>query len=108
MRLTYKTHILCIGLFVMFYESLSFSHGVTPMDPTEPTYVGTTIFQDRKSYELWVSTNKKANIETKRVPETVYYEGTLVISSGTWLVYIFMCPLVCSTLKPILFSFYFE
>jgi hypothetical protein len=57
-------------------------HGVAPMDATEPTYVATTIFQDRSSYEKWQSTTTKPDMALQRSPETVYYEGTLVISSG--------------------------
>ena len=53
------------------------------MDATEPTYVATTIFQDRKSYEQWSSSRSDNNMTLQRKPETVYYEGTLVISSGT-------------------------
>lgn len=65
-------------------ETLKNSHGVTPMDATEPTYVATTIFQDRKSYEQWSLLRNNENVmPLQRKPETVYYEGTLVISSGT-------------------------
>lgn len=63
------------------------SHGVAPVDPTEPSFVATKIFKDRASFESWV---KKAaagpsfsETTQKRPPEAVYYEGTLVISSGT-------------------------
>jgi hypothetical protein len=59
-----------------------FRHGVTPMDSSEPTYVGATIFRDRKSFDSWTASSARANIVTRRVPETVYYEGTLVIRSG--------------------------
>jgi hypothetical protein len=52
------------------------------MDATEPTYVATSIFQDRNSYEKWQTTITKPNMTLPRTPETVYYEGTLVISSG--------------------------
>lgn len=58
-------------------------HGVAPMDATEPTYVATTIFQDRKSYEQWsLSRSTINNLKLQRKPETVFYEGTLVISSA--------------------------
>ena len=55
------------------------------MDATEPTYVATTIFQDRTSYEQWSSLRNSNNnkMTLQRNPETVFYEGTLVISSGT-------------------------
>lgn len=63
--------------------SLKHRHGVAPMDATEPTYVATTIFQNRKSYEQWSSSRSNDNMmRLQRKPETVYYEGTLVISSG--------------------------
>jgi heme-degrading monooxygenase HmoA len=52
------------------------------MDSGEPTYVRTTIFKDRKSFEEWVASHPRATIATQRAPEIVYYEGTLVISSG--------------------------
>ena len=62
---------------------LKHRHGVAPMDATEPTYVATTIFQSRKSYEQWSSSRNNNNMtQLQRKPETVFYEGTLVISSG--------------------------
>jgi hypothetical protein len=58
------------------------------MDATEPTYVATTIFQDRQSYEQWAATTttNPSKMSLQRTPEKVYYEGTLVISSGTYYI----------------------
>jgi hypothetical protein len=55
------------------------------MDATEPSYVATTIFKDRASFNAWMVDRKGTPLANlKRTPETVFYEGTLVISSGTF------------------------
>lgn len=80
-------------------------HGTVEMDNSEPTYVSTTIWKDRASFEAWKNgsafqkahgqgSNKK-NDENKddaapssppqplwsRPPQPIFYEGVLVISS---------------------------
>ena len=75
-------------------------HGTVEMDSSEPTYVSTTIWKDRASFEAWKtgSAFKEAHgqgakqSETtpqepppqplwSRPPQPVFYEGVLVISS---------------------------
>lgn len=62
------------------------SHGVGQVESSEPSYVTTTIFKDRASFENWAKTaNTDINAEQSRSPEKVYYEGTLVINSGKYM-----------------------
>lgn len=81
-------------------------HGVVPMDEaTEPTYMSTTIWKDRASFNNWRDGNafKKAHGEAKppseqgsekagppkplwsKPPSPIFYEGTLVISKSEGL-----------------------
>jgi heme-degrading monooxygenase HmoA len=60
-------------------------HGMGEVDPSEPTYVATYVFQDRPSFESWAASVKNmedANSCWTKAPEKSYYEGTLVISSS--------------------------
>lgn len=59
-------------------------HGVSPMDSTEPTYVAVKIFENKSKYEE----NQKdtvagttAGIGQLKAPDTVFYEGTLMLAS---------------------------
>ena len=63
------------------------------MDSSEPTYIGITIHHDRAAYENvkgTISSMSSSSItngpvyQQQKVPETIYYEGTLVIRSGTY------------------------
>jgi len=75
-------------------------HGTVEMDASEPTYVSTTIWKDRASFEAWKggSAFQQAHGQKKdddkkeaaaqppaplwsRPPQPVFYEGVLVISS---------------------------
>ncbi|KAL7579754.1 hypothetical protein ACA910_021894 [Epithemia clementina (nom. ined.)] len=75
---------------VMRRDGLAKGHGIVQMQSSEPTYVIVTIFQDLASYQAWnkgssgassSSPELPASFSAERPPETVYYEGTLVISS---------------------------
>lgn len=82
-------------------------HGTVPMDEGEPTYVSTTIWRDRGSFDKWrngsafsqahgqnkAAENSSSDKPTKgsdadgppqplwsRPPQPVFYEGTLVIT----------------------------
>ena len=76
---------------VMRRDGQAKGHGIVQMESSEPTYVTVTIFQDLSSYQAWMKKeNKNSNTTTTHLPasfsnikppETVYYEGTLVISS---------------------------
>jgi len=55
---------------------------VAPVESSEPSYVATTIFKDRPSFEKW-SKGAKTDLEAAK-SEKVYYEGTLVINSGEY------------------------
>jgi hypothetical protein len=70
----------------MFLLLFAHRHGVEPVTPDEPSYVATAIFKDRDSFESWAetATTNISKSAQKRAPEKVYYEGTLVISSGTY------------------------
>jgi heme-degrading monooxygenase HmoA len=83
-------------------DASSKGHGVKPMEPSEPTYVSTTVWKDRASFEKWRKGNafKQAHGQGQnnpnaqsssekgtsqppqwsKPPEPVFYEGTLVIS----------------------------
>jgi heme-degrading monooxygenase HmoA len=54
-------------------------HGTVSMTENEPTYVGVAIYKDFASYQL--REPAAAPKMGRREPVTVYYEGTLVISS---------------------------
>jgi len=73
-------------------------HGVAPLMEDEPTYVSTTIWKDRASFQKWRNGGdfKKAHSQPKskdgeakqppkpswtRPPQLVFYEGTLVITN---------------------------
>jgi hypothetical protein len=53
-------------------------HGIVSMTETEPTYVGVAIYKDFESYKQ--RGPAVAPKMGRRDPDTVYYEGTLVIS----------------------------
>jgi len=72
-------------------------HGVIPMTDDEPSYLSTTIWKDRASFDGWRKGNafKKAHEGAKapsnaipsmplwsKPPQPLFYEGTLVISNS--------------------------
>ena len=60
-------------------------HGVVEMQSNEPSYVSINVFKDRASYDSWAAQGDKPSVPAslaRREPETVFYEGTLVISSA--------------------------
>jgi hypothetical protein len=63
----------------------SLSHGIVPVASTEPSYVAVTIFASRASFEAAARLTSLLALpdKTSPSPETVFYEGTLVISNGT-------------------------
>jgi hypothetical protein len=62
----------------------SLSHGIVPVASTEPSYVAVSIFASRASFEAAASRTSLSTLAGQTPsPETVFYEGTLVISSGT-------------------------
>jgi heme-degrading monooxygenase HmoA len=63
----------------------SLSHGIVPVASTEPSYVAATIFASRASFEAAGRTSLPVITlpDQSQSPESVFYEGTLVISSGT-------------------------
>eukprot|EP00527_Entomoneis_sp_CCMP2396_P000800 CAMPEP_0198137306 /NCGR_PEP_ID=MMETSP1443-20131203/828_1 /TAXON_ID=186043 /ORGANISM="Entomoneis sp., Strain CCMP2396" /LENGTH=329 /DNA_ID=CAMNT_0043798703 /DNA_START=56 /DNA_END=1045 /DNA_ORIENTATION=+ len=58
-------------------------HGIVEMQSSEPSYVVVNIFEDRSAYQAWAQTEQSpfTGSLSQRAPETVFYEGTLVISS---------------------------
>jgi heme-degrading monooxygenase HmoA len=77
-----------VSFSLMRRDGQAKGHGVGKINPdTEPTYVATTIFQDRPSFEKWnllvaalTSTESAVDFCTK-APNRVFYEGTLVITN---------------------------
>ena len=58
-------------------------HGMGSVNPNEPTYVATYVFEDSQSMEKWLASSQ-ASTQSElwdKTPERVFYEGTLVISS---------------------------
>jgi hypothetical protein len=58
-------------------------HGVTPVESSEPTYIATTVFASKQQFEEY---NKKngaplGGAGLAKAPETVFYEGTLMLSA---------------------------
>jgi heme-degrading monooxygenase HmoA len=94
-----------VGFAMLRRDGQAKGHGTVEMDPSEPTYVSTTIWKDRASFDSWKNgsafqqahgTKPKEdgpqNDESKapmapqtplwsRPPQPVFYEGVLVISS---------------------------
>ena len=71
---------------VMRRDGQAKGHGMGPTQAGEPTYVIATIFQDLAAYQAWATKDaaKKdmpEQFSAIQSPETVFYEGTLVISS---------------------------
>jgi heme-degrading monooxygenase HmoA len=74
-----------VAASVMRRDGQAKGHGTVEMSSSEPTYVATLVFKDRKSFEAMKAA--KPNEETKdpkmwsRDPEKIYYEGKLVITT---------------------------
>jgi hypothetical protein len=79
--LTYHEGILTSTICYDFLFSIC-SHGVTPMEPNEPTYVAAVTFKDKLSFDSWVATCQWKPPAQIKDPEIVYYEGALVITNG--------------------------
>ena len=78
-------------------DASSKGHGTSPMNENEPSYMSTTIWENRAAFELWKNGNafqqahgQKKEGETpntppkplwSKPPQPVFYEGTLVITS---------------------------
>jgi hypothetical protein len=81
----FTSALFFVCLFVFVSSFIENSHGTVPLQEGEATYVRATIFEDRASFEKWLSEN--ADDGTEKLPgqarpaEMVLYEGTLVINS---------------------------
>lgn len=56
------------------------------MESSEPTYVATTIFENKEQFDEYDNKKKQAatpleGIRFAKAPEKVYYEGTLMLSA---------------------------
>jgi hypothetical protein len=56
------------------------------MESSEPTYVATTVFENKQQFDEYDKKKKQAatplkDIRFAKAPETVYYEGTLMLSA---------------------------
>eukprot|EP00523_Entomoneis_sp_CCMP467_P010247 CAMPEP_0168737160 /NCGR_PEP_ID=MMETSP0724-20121128/10242_1 /TAXON_ID=265536 /ORGANISM="Amphiprora sp., Strain CCMP467" /LENGTH=350 /DNA_ID=CAMNT_0008784399 /DNA_START=40 /DNA_END=1092 /DNA_ORIENTATION=+ len=72
---------------VMRRDGQAKGHGIVELQSNEPSYVVTTIFDSQAAYQAWAAANQQQETAAldeslwTRAPETVFYEGTLVLSS---------------------------